>query len=76
MRAVHRSVVFKAVLADMLHQRLQLRHFDHGAAAESIQGIIDEHAVADISPYRWITIIGRNPRVAERTRGRPPATTP
>ena len=49
MTGIHRRMVFEAVQANELHQFLQLQYLNHGASSESIQRIICEKAVSEIS---------------------------
>ena len=76
MRPIHRCVIFEAVGADMTHQRLQFRHVDNGAAAKRVQGIIDEHAVANVGGYHTVAVVRGHTRVTEGAGGVRPATTP
>ena len=62
MRAVHGGVMFEAVAADVAQQRLQLRHLDHGAAAESGQRIVGEDALANVDAEAARGVVGGDAR--------------
>ena len=48
-RAVHRDVVFEAVVADKLHQLLKSRDVGDGAVAEGFELVVGRGALADVT---------------------------
>src|SRR5215469_3753809 len=68
MRGIHSRMVFKTVFADMFHQLLETGYFHNGAAAKSIQRVVDKVTVPRIGADHAMAIIRRDACVAERTR--------
>jgi len=69
MRSVHRRMMLETTAADEAHQSLQIRHFDDGAIAESLDRIVRELAFADVGGDAAVAIVGGDATERDRPAG-------
>ena len=66
----HDDVMLEAVVADVLHEFLELGHFGHGAVAEGLQHVIGQFAFADVGADAAVRVRRGDAAVSERAGGR------
>src|SRR4051794_6914343 len=59
-------MMLEASLADVSEQVLQLWYLDDARAAEGLQGIVGEVALADVAPHLAFAVISGEARIAHR----------